>query len=315
MVYKFLDFKIIPIADESLGVRSMCIYLETPEATILLDAGVSLGPRRYGLRPHPEEFRVLRKLRDKIIQYSQKADIITISHYHYDHYTPSFRSWYEWTNEDTYKQIYENKIVLAKHPKNKINYNQSKRAYVFLKNIENIVKNLILIDDNEYSVGELRIKGLKPVPHGSEGTKLGFVVIYSITYKDIKLLFAPDVQGPISTNTLNLILSEKPDLLIIGGPPLYLAGQKISLSDVTKGLDNLNTLISKIDKIIVSHHILRSKDWSEYINRKVITYADLLNQEKTLLEAYRDELYNADPPSEEYMKWLNSDRKNPPPIE
>ena len=54
-----LNFKIIPLAAESLGVRSMCTYVETPDLRILIDPGVSLGPR-FGLLPHPKEYEAIR---------------------------------------------------------------------------------------------------------------------------------------------------------------------------------------------------------------------------------------------------------------
>jgi len=46
---------VAPVGEESLGVRSMCLYVETRDVRILFDAGVSLAPRRFGLPPHPRE--------------------------------------------------------------------------------------------------------------------------------------------------------------------------------------------------------------------------------------------------------------------
>ena len=53
--------RLVPLAAESLGVRLMCTYVENPDAKILLNAGVSLGPKRFGLPPHPEEFKAAEK--------------------------------------------------------------------------------------------------------------------------------------------------------------------------------------------------------------------------------------------------------------
>lgn len=78
--------KITPLASESLGVRSLAVFVETPDIKLLLDAGASLAPR-FGKLPHPLEYKALKAAREKIRRYAQRADLITITHYHFDHYT------------------------------------------------------------------------------------------------------------------------------------------------------------------------------------------------------------------------------------
>ena len=51
--------KIIPIASDSLGVRSMATYVETKDCKILIDPSAALGPKRYGLPPHNKELEAL----------------------------------------------------------------------------------------------------------------------------------------------------------------------------------------------------------------------------------------------------------------
>ncbi len=36
--------KVVPLAAESLGVRSMCTFVETSDVKILFNAGIALGP-------------------------------------------------------------------------------------------------------------------------------------------------------------------------------------------------------------------------------------------------------------------------------
>ena len=124
---------LVPLAAESLGVRSMCTYVETPDMRILLDAGVALCPNRFGLPPHPKEFKAIESCRRKIAGAAKKAEIVTLSHYHFDHHTPSYEDWLcNWTEAtETARQIYEGKIVLMKNPKEKINYSQRRRGWMF----------------------------------------------------------------------------------------------------------------------------------------------------------------------------------------
>ena len=102
--------KVIPLAEESFGVRSMCTYMETSDTKILLDAGASLAPKRLGYPPHPKEYQALAECRQKINKTAEKADVITISHYHFDHHTPSYTDWFtNWSTAETAKKIYNTK--------------------------------------------------------------------------------------------------------------------------------------------------------------------------------------------------------------
>jgi predicted metallo-beta-lactamase superfamily hydrolase len=44
--------RIVPLAFDSFGVRSMSTFVETDDLRILIDPGVALAPIRYGLEPH-----------------------------------------------------------------------------------------------------------------------------------------------------------------------------------------------------------------------------------------------------------------------
>ena len=93
--------KVLPLAAESLGVRSMCTFVETLDMQIVLDAGVSLCPMRFGLLPHPLEFKAIDEARRRIAEAAGKAEIVSLSHYHFDHHTPSYEDWLcNWTIKD-----------------------------------------------------------------------------------------------------------------------------------------------------------------------------------------------------------------------
>jgi len=53
--------KVIPLAAESLGVRSMATYVEVGRTGILIDPGATLAPARFGLPPAEEEWEALRR--------------------------------------------------------------------------------------------------------------------------------------------------------------------------------------------------------------------------------------------------------------
>ena len=80
--------KIELIAFDSLGVRSMCTFVETKDTSILIDPSASLAPNKFGLPPHPKEIERLNELWQLIVKKARKAKVLIISHYHYDHYEP-----------------------------------------------------------------------------------------------------------------------------------------------------------------------------------------------------------------------------------
>jgi len=70
-----------------------------------------------------EKIRWLIKGEKEIIKASKKADIVVISHYHYDHYFPD-----KW-------RFTLNKLLLAKNPNEYIDDSQRKRVEYFYSNL------------------------------------------------------------------------------------------------------------------------------------------------------------------------------------
>jgi predicted metallo-beta-lactamase superfamily hydrolase len=147
--------RIVPLAAESLGIRSMSTYVETKDVKILLDAGVSLCPDRFRLPPHPLEFEAIQEARMRIAGAAEKAEVVTISHYHFDHHTPSFEDWLSnWTEaNETARQIYEGKTVLMKNPKEQINFSQRRRGWMFQKTGGKYAQKLEVADRKTFVFG------------------------------------------------------------------------------------------------------------------------------------------------------------------
>lgn len=309
---------IVPLAAESLGVRSMCCLVESPDIRILLDAGVSLCPNRFGLNPHPMEYRVIVECRERIAEAAEAADVVTVSHYHYDHYTPPFEDWLcNWTaEEETSRQIYQGKMVVAKNPRENINFSQRRRGWLFRKVIGKYAESFEIADGRSFTFGRTILKFSEPVFHGSENSALGWVLMATIEHEGEKFLHAPDVQGPMSQVTLEMILREKPQLAMIGGPPLYLEGFRVSEEEIQRAMKNLERVVAEVPVVVVEHHILRDEGWrdktvkifkaAERTGHKVLTAAELIGRKDTLLEAARKRLYAENPPGREFERWMRS---------
>ncbi|MFW6111278.1 MAG: MBL fold metallo-hydrolase [Thermoproteota archaeon] len=313
--------RVVPLAAESLGVRSMCTYVETPDVRVLLDAGVSLCPRRWGLPPHPDEFRAIISCRRRIQRFVEEAGVVTVSHYHFDHHTPSYEDWLcNWTQEtETSRQIYQDKMVLVKNPRDEINYSQRRRGWVFQKTSGRLASKLEIADGQTFIYeGCTELRFSKPVFHGLENSPLGWVLMTTIQYEEERFMFTSDIQGPMYSPTLDLIEKERPQVIMVGGPPLYLSGFRVKERDLRRGIENLARIVEIVPHTILEHHILRDKDWrkkthqvfekAEQRGHQILTAAEFLGKKNLLLEADRRQLYRERPPSREFKKWMRKKR-------
>ena len=284
--------RVIPIASESLGVRSLATFLEASGLKILIDPGVALGPRRYGLPPAKIELETLQRMRRKLQGYARRADVVIISHYHYDHHTPFFEGLYESSSEAFAREIYRDKLLFIKHPRENINFSQRKRAWAFLKNAEPIAKRIEFADGKTFDLGGVRLEFSPAVPHGREGSKLGFVVMTMIDDGSKRIIHASDIQL-LNRKAVEWIIEKNPDLLITGGPPTYL-GKRAEGSWET-GVKNLNEIIRETNaEVILDHHIVRDRRYPEFfseLEKRPKTFARFLKVEDRPLEAYRRELH------------------------
>ncbi|RLG88298.1 MAG: hypothetical protein DRO16_05215, partial [Thermoprotei archaeon] len=115
---------------DSMGTRGMATIIDTGTYKIVIDPGVSIAPRRYGLPPHDIELDHLEKYLSTIREELLDADIAVITHYHRDHYL--YRK-----GEEIY---YKDKVIFLKDPVRNINPSQKIRSYVLLNKMN--VKNL-----------------------------------------------------------------------------------------------------------------------------------------------------------------------------
>lgn len=306
----------------------MCTMVRTRDVTVLLDAGVALGPR-FRLMPHPLEYRALNEARERITRVAGEATVVTISHYHNDHHTPNFTDpvWLA-SSPEVSERTYRGKTVLVKDYRKKINTAQRRRGWMFKQAAEKWTEKLEAADGSNYHFGRTTIRFPAPVPHGEDESGLGWVLLAVVERSGEKFVFAPDVQGPIDAETVRLIRDEKPDMLIMGGPPTYLRGFKVRDEFFQTALQNMEKLASEIETLVIDHHVLRDEGWYDFLKpvrdtaerqgHQVLTAAELLKQECRPLEYRRKELYDLEKPSADFLKWskLPKEKLNqtPPPL-
>ncbi len=284
-----------------------------------MDPGIAVMHPSY-----PAPLRVKHKLYEEgystIRSYLKQADIIVITHYHYDHYLHRL--------EDI--ELYRGKIILAKNPNNYINDSQRKRAekfytllysrllgldlseimlepmeeeypdtigdlvealkidygdysdrkkYLleqgrkwFLKRRKNWVswkripevkeKDLtVLFADNQvFDFGDLRLVFTKPLFHGIEYSRVGWIISVIVLAGNKKIYYTSDVNGPIIEDYASLIISENPEIVILDGPPTYTLGYMLNNINLNRAVKNAVRIIeetSRLELLFYDHHLTR----------------------------------------------------------
>jgi predicted metallo-beta-lactamase superfamily hydrolase len=278
--------KVLPLAADSLGVRSMATYVEVAGTGILIDPGATLAPSRFNLPPATEEWDALRRANDRISAYATRASLIFVSHYHDDHFR-------------TDPTTYEGRAVLAKDPQRMVGGQQARRGAELWTMLKAHARPTVA-DNYERREHALELRVSPPLPHGVEGTTLGYLVALTIADRAERerFVFASDVQGPLSGVAAGWVIQQRPTLLYLAGPPAYIE-REVGTPVIERGIDNLLRIIDATGcRVIMDHYAVRDAGFGARFERlwstkKVVTAAAHLGQPLAALESQRRQLWTA----------------------
>lgn len=273
--------RVMPLAADSLGARSMATYVEAGALRLLIDPGVTLAPRRYGLGPASEEDEALARARLRIEAYAVRATHVAVSHYHADHF-------------QTDPTLYAGRQVWAKDPRRSIDRHQAAQGREFWRAVSPHC-HLEPAEGHQVELDGVTVRFSPALPHGQDGSEFGHVV--AVTVDDgMRFVHASDLQGPASPVATAYLLRERPDLVYLSGPPTYLQGQ-IGSDVVQRGIDNLIRLVGETGcRVIVDHHAVREPRFRDRLAQafdtgRVVTAAEYLGRRNECLEAWRASLW------------------------
>jgi hypothetical protein len=263
----------------------MATYVEVAGRGILIDPGATLAAARFGLPPADEEWEALRRANDRISAYALRAELIFVTHYHEDHFRSEPAS-------------YAGRRVLVKDPRRMVQGLQARRAAELWKTLQGSTARVGIADDLSERAVDLVLEASPPLPHGLEGTPLGYVVALTIVdpAERERFVFASDVQGPLSAVAAAYIVRQRPTLLYLAGPPSYVE-RDVGAAVIDRGIDHLLRIVETTGcRVIMDHHALRDVRWRErfarlWATRRVGTAAGYLGVEDAALESRRAELW------------------------
>ncbi len=284
--------KIKVLGGESLGCRSLATYVEAGGLRIFIDPGVALAPRRYGLPPHDLEIEVKEEVWNNIVDHASNSDIIIVTHYHYDHHNP-------W---DNLREVYGDKMIFLKDFKNNINPSQIRRSHFLLHRLEEAginTSDIHVADGSSHVLDNVKISFSEPFYHG-DSPKLGYVIMVLIEYGGERFLFTSDVEGLMYDAPLEYILSIKPNIILMDGPPTYLKRYDETVINHTFESIKKVCKLPSLKTLILDHHFTRDKNYRDILQSnilsmdcgvRILNIAEYMGVQPRFLEAYRDILY------------------------
>jgi len=342
-----MKFKLIWF--DSFGAKSSCTLVKTKDISILIDPGIAIMhpsfPASYFKKIYWTE-----KGGKEIFKASREADVIVISHYHWDHFSRE-------------PKMYENKILFAKSPNEYINDSQRQRALDFfdklwkkfgrsgirfkeqekkkfkdfaddlrsirkkfgdydkrrrellrlgkkwfMKRVRNWRKFKVIPEANfeklriiypegkRFKFGKTTVRFTKPLFHGIEYSRVGWVFSTIIESRGKKLIHSSDLNGPIIEDYADFIIKENPDYLILDGPMTYMLGYTLNLINFKRVLENVKRIVRKADfKVMIwDHHLPREPKFRERtksvwelarkLGKKVLTASEFQLRRKPVVE-------------------------------
>ena len=263
----------------------MATYVEAGDLGILIDPGATLAAARWGLPPAEAEWEALRRANDRISAYATRATLVFVSHYHEDHFRSD-------------PVTYVGRTVLAKDPRRMIAGMQARRGLALWKTLEGQAS-VASADGWRRRDGAMELSVSPPLPHGVDGTPLGYVIalVVSDVVQRERFVFASDVQGPLSAVAAAWLIQQRPTLLYLSGPPSYVE-RALPDGAVQRGVDHLQRVLDATGcRVIMDHHALRDPGFATrfeplWSTGRVVTAAGHLGVEPTPLEARRRVLWS-----------------------
>ncbi|RLG22970.1 MBL fold metallo-hydrolase [Methanosarcinales archaeon] len=334
---------------DSLGAKSSCTLVKT-DSNILIDPGVAIMHPGF---PASDSQKISWYEEARARIKSKFADVVIISHYHYDHFI------------DFDRELYAGKLIFAKNPNEYINDSQRKRAEKFFGNLCKVFGEIDLreilkkpepkkfedpteeleisthknfadyqerraellengrkwffnrakkwcryrripemefkdtkvkfADGREFRLGKTRLRFTRPLFHGIEFSRVGWVFATVVEFEGEKLIHTSDINGPVIEDYAEWIIRENPQILILDGPMTYMLGYTLNLINFRRTIENMLRIINETetDVIIYDHHLPREPRFrertrvvwesAERLKRKVFTAADFLGKKPAVL--------------------------------
>lgn len=276
--------QVLPLAADSLGVRSMATLLEVDGTRILIDPGVMLADSRYNLPPRPDERAAYEQAVARIVGTLCQVDAVVVTHYHDDHI-------------NLLPYVLSSTAIYLKTPNSPA---ERRAADELFPKLQRSGRRFSLADGSSVGLRDVTLRFSPPLPHGKPGAKAGSVMAVAVQSSQGCFVHGSDLQGPLAPTAVEWVLRQRPDILYLSGAPTYkLYYQAENRSDVFSHNDlrlakaNLRTIMKYTGcQVILDHYLVRDRNFRRltgdlFATGRVQTAAEFLGLPENLLEAGR----------------------------
>lgn len=146
-------------------------------------------------------------------------------------------------------------------------------------------------DGRELIRGKTKIRFTKPLFHGIEYARLGWLLALVVEYANHKFLYTSDLQGPQIEDYAEWIIRENPEALVADGPTTYLFGYMLNRVNLNRAIENMCKIIRETQAkiIIYDHHNLREARYKERLEEVYKTAKEEKKQVITAAEWFGDQ--------------------------
>jgi len=291
------DIHIEILGTESLGVRGLSCLVEVKDRKIVIDPGLALGYKRHGLLPHPAQVAVGEQIRRKILAALGEATDVVMSHFHGDHVPLP--------DANPYQLSAQSVISLCQTTRfwTKSQAGLSKRMLQRHRELSDLLgKDL----PNTEGCSDGLFSFSSAMPHGSQNSRLGKVMMTRIQGPETVFVHASDIQL-LDDRPVTQILDWKPDIVLVAGPPIYLS--QIPPQKRERAWRNALRLAHQVGTLIIDHHVLRAEQGLFWLDRLAMQTdhwvgcaADFMQRPRCLLEAQRVHMYEKMPVPEDWHR-------------
>ena len=276
--------KIVPLAADSLGTRSMATWVELEGVRVLIDPGVTVAETRYGLPPMQEERQALEAATSRVIGALCQADAAVVTHFHEEHV-------------NLLHYVLSSTAIYMKTP---VTPSEVRATQALFPRLERTGRAFSMADDSSVNLRDVTLTFSRPLPHGKAGAKAGSVMAVAVQARSGCFVHASDVQGPLSAAAVEWVIRQRPDVLYLSGAPTYKLfyqaerdADTLTAPDIRTARANLLTIMKYTGcQVILDHYLVRDPNfrrlYSEvFATGRVQTAAEYLGVTERPLEAQR----------------------------
>ncbi len=240
-----------------------------------------------------------RKFIKSLINYKQeREDVTSLDEYEFD---PEKKKYDDPLDElPMLKEIDEGNYAERRkelHEKWRKKFRKRTKMWNDKKHLKEPSKNdIYFADSKSFKKGETTVRFTKPLFHGIEYAKTGWIIGLTVEKDGEKFLYTSDIQGPTIEDYAQWIIDEDPDFLILDGPATYLLGYMVNNFNLNRSIKNAEKIVQKTDfeTILYDHHLTREKNFREKTKDvweagkkakgNLLTYREYLEDKPALVE-------------------------------